>query len=1028
MSTRNVNIILLLGLSIIGCKQSRKETNILYSTHISEVSTLGNVVEKPEDRKWHFTKIGEPVFFPDELLFDMSAVVLGVSDINKLDHRTAPQLKRYLEAGGGGIVLIRDTIFNNTGFPWLQKWSEMEEGSFFEQDMGRLAIVGSGYSEAQWNDALDFAIGDNTLPDFTLTTTVVVPDSNRYTRDVLAENLDEPLQLAVLPNKDVLFIERKGGVKYYDHNNGKTKQIANINVFSGIEDGLLGVVLDPGFEKNNWIYLYYAAAGDTAVSRLSRFELFGDSLVIGSERILLEIPTQRTYCCHSAGHLLFDKEGLLYLSTGDNTNAEETEGYTPIDERPGRQLSDDQATTANTNDLRGKILRIRPLSDGSYEIPDGNLFSKNDNAARPEIYVMGARNPFRFSVDPKTGYLYFGDVGPDTKVRASTGEYMSFDEINQVREPGYFGWPYFLGNNEIFPKYDFGTKTEGPGKNPQKPINDSPNNTGKHELPRAIPAMIWYGKGNSARFPLVGNGGASAMAGPVFNSSDYSNALYKLSDYYDGKLFIYEWIRGWIMAITFDENGNYQRMEPFLEHLKFDAPVDMQFANDGSLYILEYGTNWFSKNTNAKLVRIRYAEGNRNPDAVIELDKQYGAAPMTVHLSAEKSTDYDLKDRLEYSWVIEGKTYVGKEVSHIFENTGTFDVQLLVSDGKGGTGKTSRKIFVGNTPPEVSIVTTANRSFYWDDVRFDYDIHVADNEDAIDPERLKISFGYIPHGKDAATILSSNLDVGSYKFLEGKQMVNSLDCKSCHSIDKESIGPSFLDIAKRYSGKQNKLKYLTAKIIEGGSGNWGVRPMTPHPALSSKESENMVKYILSLGEKTVALPSKNVIPLKEHVDKGVEGAYLLNALYRDQGANGIGELEGNDHVLLKNPTVEAEDFDEGNVHIANVTTAFLKYIWDINEGKYVKFDSIDLTHVKRLIYRVQPSGPGGTIKVHLDSKDGPVVSSIDVFSANAGNENIGWEEIAANIKKTQGIHDLYFVFTGKGQNLFNVDWIRFSNK
>src|SRR5690606_35816868 len=167
------------------------------------------------------------------------------------------------------------------------------------------------------------------------------------------------------------------------------------------------------------------------------------------------------------------------------------------------------------------------------------------------------------------------------------------------------------------------------------------------------------------------------------------------------KLFIYEWIRGWVMAVTFDGNGNYQRMEPFLEHLKFEAPVDMQFAKDGSIYILEYGTNWFSKNTNAKLVRIRYAEGNRNPNAIIELDTQYGAAPMAVHLSAENSKDHDLNDLLEYNWTIDGATLEGKDVSYTFKNTGTFDVHLLVTDDKGGSGKASRQIFVGNTPPDV---------------------------------------------------------------------------------------------------------------------------------------------------------------------------------------------------------------------------------------------------------------------------------------------------------------------------------------
>src|SRR5690606_29126629 len=189
-------------------------------------------------------------------------------------------------------------------------------------------------------------------------------------------------------------------------------------------------------------------------------------------KILFEIPTQRKYCCHSAGGLLFGADKLLYIATGDNTNAEEAEGYIPIDERPGRELADAQGTTANSNDLRGKILRIKPESNGTYSIPDGNLFPKDGSKGRPEIYVMGTRNPYRLSIDSKTGFLYWGDVGPATKVPGNEGM-LSYDEINQARQAGFFGWPYFLGENEAFPHYNFETKTEGPKFNPDKPVNNS---------------------------------------------------------------------------------------------------------------------------------------------------------------------------------------------------------------------------------------------------------------------------------------------------------------------------------------------------------------------------------------------------------------------------------------------------------------------------------------------------------------------------------------------------------------------------
>src|SRR5690606_40198514 len=172
----------------------------------------------------------------------------------------------------------------------------------------------------------------------------VKPDSSRYTRTILAEGLDEPMEMVILPGNDVLFVERKGGVRLYKAATNEVRAVANVEVFSGIEDGLLGVVADPDYEKNHWLYFYYAVAGEKAVSRLSRMEFRNDSLLRSTETDILEIPTQRIYCCHSAGYLRFDRNGNLYLSTGDNTNAEETEGYTPVDERPGRERSEEHTS------------------------------------------------------------------------------------------------------------------------------------------------------------------------------------------------------------------------------------------------------------------------------------------------------------------------------------------------------------------------------------------------------------------------------------------------------------------------------------------------------------------------------------------------------------------------------------------------------------------------------------------------------------------------------------------------------------
>ncbi|AQY22848.1 c-type cytochrome [Riemerella anatipestifer] len=79
---------------------------------------------------------------------------------------------------------------------------------------------------------------------------------------------------------------------------------------------------------------------------------------------------------------------------------------------------------------------------------------------------------------------------------------------------------------------------------------------------------------------------------------------------------------------------------------------------------------------------------------------------------------------------------------------------------------------------------------------------------------------------------------------QGYQLIKGSDCLSCHSVDKKMAGPSFREIAERYT--QEDLEMLSKSIINGGSGNWGEIPMQPHPQLSKEESDKMVEFIMSL--------------------------------------------------------------------------------------------------------------------------------------------------------------------------------------
>jgi cytochrome c len=430
----------------------------------------------------------------------------------------------------------------------------------------------------------------------------------------------DPMEIAVAPDGRVYFIERAGVLKVWSPETKATTEIGRVKVFAGLEDGLLGIALDPHFARTSWVYLFYsdpetktdAEGAKIGENHVSRFTLKDGKLDPASEKILITIPTQRVECCHSAGSLAFDAHGNLYASVGDNTHPGASDGYSPLDERPGRGPWNSQKSASNANDLRGKILRVHPNADGTASIPKGNLFSQGSTNTRPEIYVMGNRNPFRISVDQHNNFLYWGEVGPDAGGPNEKRGPAGFDEINQARKAGNFGWPYFAGDNKPYRRFDFATNTNGEPWDPEHPVNESRYNTGPRELPPAQPAFIWYPYSRSTRFPAVGDGGRTACAGPVYYFDKRRKSAVQLPAEYDHTLFIYEWSRNWIMAVHLDDDDHIAknadgslRMERFCPNMTFKRPMDIELGSDGCLYVLENGTAW-TGNKDTQLVRIEY--------------------------------------------------------------------------------------------------------------------------------------------------------------------------------------------------------------------------------------------------------------------------------------------------------------------------------------------------------------------------------------------------------------------------------------
>jgi cytochrome c len=112
-------------------------------------------------------------------------------------------------------------------------------------------------------------------------------------------------------------------------------------------------------------------------------------------------------------------------------------------------------------------------------------------------------------------------------------------------------------------------------------------------------------------------------------------------------------------------------------------------------------------------------------------------------------------------------------------------------------------------------------------------VEVKDKEDGsigkgVDGSLVFVLFDYLKDGKDLALLESNALLATSLNFVNGKHLVETSDCKTCHNAEKTSIGPSYNAIADRYKGKDVAAQ-LAEKIIAGGNGNWGKNMMAAHP-------------------------------------------------------------------------------------------------------------------------------------------------------------------------------------------------------
>ncbi|TDD97279.1 carbohydrate-binding protein [Jiangella asiatica] len=799
-------------------------------------------------------------------------------------------------------------------------------------------------------------------------------DWNNYEKILLSKNTGEPIDLAVLPDSRILHTARNGDVRLTDPATGITRTINTIDVYANSEDGLQTIAIDPDFETNQWVYLYYAPrvmeppypettptgnapnslpAGETEAywdrwkgyNVLARFKWDeeSDSLDLSTKQEIIRVEVQRGQCCHVAGDLAWDADGNLYMSTGDNTPAGTpgANGYAPNNDAPGMNPGFDARRGAgNTNDLRGKILRITVQEDGSYTIPAGNLFPAGTAQTRPEIFVTGLRNPFRIDYDVAAGALVWGDYGPDAGAPNPDRGPMGFVEWQTTRQPLNGGWPYCHGPNANYNEWDFATATPGPWFDCEAgALNNSRWNTGLDQVPPATAPHLYYGD-NASHQPWpeltdLGGGGQGPMGGPVYRFDPDNPSPAKFPEFWDGHPFFAEFSQDYVAAFTLDlaTSGPVTGITDFLPnaHLTstaqpiWDNVMDMEFGPDGSLYVLEYGDGFFRQNPDAGLYRVDYAEGNKTPRARFTADPISGSgAPLTVGFDATESIDPE-GSALTYEWDFDGDgTFdaTGATASHTYTELGQYDARLRVTDTSDKFSLTSTQITVGNVAPAVALDTPDGGFFDWGQA-VPVTVSVSDPEDGDTPVCSRVSWAFGLGHDEHAHPLSS------------------------------------------------------------GSGGCTFGVPTPADAPEHGETEN------------------------------IYGALVVG--YNDGGHLGVPPARGEAAIVLNPKTQQAEWFDEADgVEITDDSTAHgLRKVTSFDAGDWIAFDPVDLRGIDSVVARAWGRG---TLHLRWDDPKAPA------FASFSFRNRTGWFEIEqALTNPPEGTGQLYLTSTSG----FELDELRF---
>ncbi|MGO4877238.1 PQQ-dependent sugar dehydrogenase [Pedobacter psychrotolerans] len=226
---------------------------------------------------------------------------------------------------------------------------------------------------------------------------------------IINEKLENPWGIAVLPNGGFLITQKQGSMVILGADGKLLKKIEGLpKVDASGQGGLLDVTLDPDFAKNRMVYWAFAEPqAKGSLLAIAKGKLSASETKIENQKIIYRATPAHTGKLQYGSRIVFDKDGNLFVSTG---------------ERSDKEI---RVQAQQLNSSLGKILHLTP--EGK-PVPNGPFAGKA--GAKPEIYAYGLRNPDGLAINQQTGDLWEAEFGP-----------RGGDEINLIRPGKNYGWP-----------------------------------------------------------------------------------------------------------------------------------------------------------------------------------------------------------------------------------------------------------------------------------------------------------------------------------------------------------------------------------------------------------------------------------------------------------------------------------------------------------------------------------------------------------------------------------------------------------